>query len=155
MPFKSNLVSDPNYEFEWPTTEGYPLEDKIKFFLRRLSHEVRKGLDNSLLKVDAGTVGSGKRRNSPAQNTEGMKVSWAIGDIKEAKLKASIQNWDNIVDEKLNKPVPYSFARLQDLLAQNGGLDPNEFGSLEGELLDLIDTRNNLSRKDLEDEEGN
>ena len=142
-----NLFRAPNCTFVWPdlpdpknVPEGYvgptfPDEDKITFHLKRISHSVRRSIENAMM----GMSSKGFQKGSKTKGSEDVQLEYKIGTVKDKKLTAAVVRWENVLDED-GKPIQYSVEGLQDLIGINAGLDSAVYGHLENDLLNFIDS---------------
>jgi hypothetical protein len=135
---KIDLFEKPEYDFIWPLVEDYPREEKVVLKCRRLSHNARRRIEDNMIRMSP----SDMERNH--RGVSGSSMTMAVGTIKELKLRDSVYDWENVFDPKGNS-YKFSFDKLTELIACNGGLDSEQYGHLELELINEINRVNNFA----------
>ncbi len=142
---KVNLFKAREYDFVFPQRdpeadsgfEAITIADKITIKCKRIDLAAKREIEDSMISV----TGDKFQR---AKGIDDVAMSYAIGTVKDLRIRQSVTGWGGVEDEEGN-PVKFRWDCFEQLLLCNAGLDPDAYGLLETELLEVIDKENSFA----------
>jgi len=141
---KVSLFTSDIFDFVWPLGDSLPESEKITLKCRKLSHASKVGIEDKLAVMRPEAMMRGQKKSEVEQKP--MVFTLALGTVKSDKIKATVTGWENVLDES-EDPIRFTIGGLQELISSNCGLNPDDHGLLETDLLERIDSVNSFADK--------